>query len=121
MDNKYLSSQNDSSELFANNKIITFNLLFIFIIILLLCFIIFGYDNKNIEVQQYLNKIYVNNIKLKENYGILINPNFNLININNNMHLVENILNKRYFQYLQNQFSKKNFLVLIFILEKEMV
>ena len=81
-------------------------ILIIIIILLLLLFYIF--DIKNITVQIYLNKIH-NNIKLLyQKYPYLINKKLNIKN-ENNIIVIEDFLNKDYFDFLKNQFNNKTF------------
>ena len=78
------------------------------VIILLLLLLFYIFDIKNITVQMYLNKIH-NNIKvLYQKYPYLINKKLNIKN-ENNIIVIEDFLNKDYFDLLKNQFNNKTF------------
>jgi hypothetical protein len=98
--NKNIYNKNISKK----NKYII--ILIVIIFLLLLLFYIF--DIKNITVQMYLNKIH-NNIKvLYQKYPYLINKKLNIKN-ENNIIVIEDLLNKDYFDFLKNQFNNKTF------------
>ena len=87
---------------------VTNKLLLIFIFILLLISIIYIYlliNEKNINVQKYLDQIYNNTKKLKKEYSSFINNNYKLIKQDNIIY-IENFLNPKLFNHLRNIFNE---------------
>ena len=88
------------------NNIIKY-VLFIIILIIICAFILFyNVNTNNINVQKYLNKVYINRELLIKKYGNFTNKNIRIKN-DNNIIIVEDFLNKDFFMYLQKQFDNK--------------
>jgi len=83
-------------------------IIILIIIILILLLIFYLFDIKNITVQKYLNSVYNNKKILNATFPELINKNLN-IKHENSLIIVNDFLNKNYFNYLKNQFNDKTF------------
>ena len=84
-------------------------LIFIFILIVLIIVFLILYKNDNVlYVQKYLkntmNKIYIN----KKKFPSIINNKYNAKHINN-LIVVDNILNDKFFSYIKNQFINSKY------------
>jgi hypothetical protein len=95
------------------NKILNISKNIIIIILLIIIFILsiifYLFDRKNIIVQNYLEDINNNTIKLYTKYNSFINENYDIKYINNII-VVENFLDPEFFKYLKNQFNNKDFI-----------
>ena len=107
-----------TSEIIETNKILSFNTIFLLIIILVLFLTLFYNDRENIQIKDYLKKIYINSKSLKEEHSNLINNNLKKIFINDKMILIEDFLTENFYTYLKNQFIDKKFKSLNYYVRK---
>jgi len=75
------------------------------LIILILLVLFYLFDVKKIDVQQYLNNVYINDELLKQQFHHYINEN-PTIKKENEFVFIENVLNPDYFDYLKQQFAE---------------
>ena len=89
----------------------------IFLVILLSIIIFLFIFEQNLTVQKYLEKISKKLTKHKQQFSNIINPNYK-ISYENNVILVDNFLDKKYFKYIRDQFDGKQFDSRDFMLRK---
>jgi hypothetical protein len=77
-------------------------------IIIVLAIVFYIFDDKNLQVQQHLTRIYTNTLALKKHYKHFINHDANVKKVDN-LIIIENFLDQDYFEYLQGQFDGKKF------------
>ena len=94
----------------TDNKLL---LLIIFILLFIsLLYLFFLLNEKNTDVEKYLEKIYINTYLLKKKYPEFINKNYNIIknkSETNNIIYIENFLNVDFFNDIQNIFTNKKY------------
>jgi hypothetical protein len=83
-------------------------IIFLLVIILILAVLFYLFDEKNIQVQQHLNKVYLNSVKLHEKYPQFINKNPNII-FENDVYIINNVLNPDFFKHMKTQLNDKSF------------
>jgi hypothetical protein len=93
-------------KLCTNNKIIIF-VIFILLLVALL-YLYFLINEKNTDIENYLEKVYINTKSLKIRYPNFINPDYKIVQ-NQNLIYIENILNDELFTRLQNIFINQNY------------
>jgi len=94
----------------TDNKLL---LLIIFILLFIgLLYLYFFFNEKNTQVEKYLEKIYINTQLLKNKYPEFINKNYDIIkkkSDTNDIIYIENFLNKEFFNDIQNIFNNKKY------------
>ena len=94
----------------TDNKLL---LLIIFILLFIgLLYLYFFLNEKNTQVEKYLEKIYINTQLLKKKYPEFINKNYDIIkkkSDTNDIIYIENFLNKDFFNDIQNIFNNKKY------------
>lgn len=98
-----------NSNIIDNNKSLSFNSYCFFILILISFLVLFYNDRIGVHNQKYLNNIYEKNFYLKKKFPNIINPNYQIKQVNNKMWIIENLLDIKYFDYLKTQFDDKKF------------
>lgn len=93
-------------ELCTKNKFIIIVIFILLIISLIYLYLLL--NEKNIDVEVYIGKIYINTDKLKKNYKYFINENYNIIK-NDNIIYIENFLTPDFFNHIQNIFINKQY------------
>ena len=93
----------------------TIYIILILLIIVLVLFVFFAtlYHNylvneEDIRVQEYLHEIYLKSEKLEKKYDPIINPNYQ-VEKKDHIIIVKDILNQKFFEYLQYQFINKSY------------
>jgi hypothetical protein len=81
-------------------------LLVVFIIVLFI--LIYLSDKQNISVEQHLHKIHSNKKILKQRFPSFMNPEMKVNHVNNII-VIDDFLNKDYFEFLKNQFNGKKY------------
>ena len=84
-------------------------IIIVLIIVIIFLLIIFKlFDHKKIQVQQHLNKIYINNKKLHKQHINFINGNIK-IHKEDGLIIIDDFLMHNYYIYLKQQFDNKKF------------
>ena len=91
---------------YYNKTIILISL--ILLILLIFTVIVYGSNSSNTTVQKYLNNIYINREFLKNKYKNFINKNSQL-RVENGIIIIDDFLDRSYFNYLYNQFNDKKY------------
>jgi len=104
-----ITTDNKTNIGLSNMNQYSFNVISLFLIILVLLLVIFFNDREFIYIQQYLNNLHKNSKILKDQFKSLVNPNYNKIVMSDKMILLENFLDDEYFNFLQSQFNNKSF------------
>jgi hypothetical protein len=92
-------------------------ILILIAIIIILSIVFYLFDDKSLQVQEHLKRIHSNGYELKKRYKYFINSEATIKKLDN-LIVIEDFLNKDYFQYLQKQFDGKNFESKDFLLRK---